>query len=332
MSLSALRNYVRQISPDDDDEDEQYPSPTMEPRKGGALAALRDLTAGTAIDSDDDRADEPGTFRGTLNSLKRGAAKAGQSVDAATLGLAAANAADADKEPERVAFERREDAPPVRSHFDRYGDDGDRVYTISLQKWQMREAQREERLINNARFAEGIRTQSEPALASAIGRREEEIAALPQTRGKREFDEAEGLGGALKAVARHPIDSVAGIVAESLPASAPSLALGALGSAAGPGGTMLGAGAGSFMAEYGNKIQEELQAAGVDFQKPETIAKILNDPEQMEAIRTKAVKRGIPVALFDAVSAGIAGRLMRAPGKTLAKKISHTAAEVGIQG
>lgn len=331
MSLAALLKATAAWD-EDEERDAQHASSLRRSAAapGGTLAAILEATAGDEGTEDDTAA--PGTVTGTLNSARRGVRQAGQSIDAATIGQGVEMAHDADQEPARVAQERAEDPEPKREPFDRYGDDGDRVYTISLRKWQQRNADRDERLRNNARFAEGMRRDSIPQLAGAIGRRQQEIEALPQTEGKQQFDEAQGFVPKLQAAARHPIDSVAGLVAESLPASSPSLAMGALGSAAGPVGTAFGAGGGSLMMEYGSKVLEELQAAGVDLQKPETIAALAEDPERMAAIREKSIKRGIPVAVFDAISSGIAGRLLRTPGKTMLAKLGNAAAEMGIQG
>jgi hypothetical protein len=171
-----------------------------------------------------------------------------------------------------------------------------------------------------------------PQKIARVGQLDKEIASIPQSRGKEEFDRAQGARETLRAVARHPIESISGIAAESLPASAPSLALGAVGSLAGAPGTAAGAGIGSFAAEYGSKMLDELRAEGVDFDKPETVEAVFKNPQKMARIRDKAVARGVPVALFDALSAGVAGKLVTAPGKTAAQRVGHVATELAIQG
>lgn len=204
-------------------------------------------------------------------------------------------------------------------------------YHAAMQKWLAREAQRDERVQNAARFVQQQRPY-QGALLGAIARRGEESEAIPQATGKREFDEAQGLMGALGALARHPFDVPAGVAAESLPASMPALALGAVGSIAGPGGTAAGAGLGSFVMEYGGAMLDALQSEGYDLRRPDTLAPLLADAEKLGALREKAVRRGIPVALFDAVSAGIAGRVLRTPARSLLGKAGQGAAEIGIQG
>jgi hypothetical protein len=279
-------------------------------------------------------AEPPGTLSGTWNSVKRGALAAGQSVDAVSLAMAANLSASAKEEPERVTRETAEDPKPSRDQIAKvWGEaEADRVYTLALKKWLERAAGREERLQNNRRFSEAVDSRIVPGLVASIARNQGKIDALPQTVGKEAFDRADGLGESLAAVAKHPVDSIAGIAAESIPASAPSLGLGIVGSAAGPLGTAAGAGAGSFATEYASTILQELQQAGADFQKPETVAALLQDPKRLAAFQSKAVRRGVPVAVFDALSAGLAGRLLRAPAKGAVHKLAHGAAEVGIQG
>jgi hypothetical protein len=279
-------------------------------------------------------AEPPGTLSGTWNSVKRGALAAGQSVDAVSLAMAANLSESAKQEPERVTRETAEDPKPSRDQIAKvWGEDkADRVYTIALKKWLERAAGREERLQNNRRFSEAVDSRTVPGLVASIARNQGKIDALPQTVGKEAFDRADGLGESLAAVAKHPVDSIAGIAAESIPASTPSLALGIVGSAAGPLGTAAGAGSGSFATEYASTILQELQQAGADFQKPETVAALLQDPKRLAEFQSKAVRRGVPVAVFDALSAGLAGRLLRAPAKGAVHKLAHGAAEVGIQG
>jgi hypothetical protein len=201
-----------------------------------------------------------------------------------------------------------------------------------VQKWQTREGEREERLKNNARFAEEIRRGKIPALVSAVGRRQAEIEAIPQSAPMQEWNRAETTGDALSVLARHPVDVLANLAASGLTSGAASVGLGAVGSAAGPAGTMTGAGLGSFATEYGGKIIEEIRAAGGDFVQPETVMAVLGDPAKLANIREKAAARGVPVAVLDAISAGIAGKLVTSPAKSLLGKVGQGAAEMGVQG
>jgi hypothetical protein len=231
--------------------------------------------------------DAPGAMRGAANSFRRGAIQAEQAIDAAGFTVATAFANDAAREPEKVAYERRHDRAPNRANFARWGKGADHAYGVSLQKWQAREDAREERLRNNARFVEVMRGRIAPNMLGKIARDQKRIEAIPQSAGKEAFDQAEGLGDSLRAVVTSPVQTVSGIVAESVPASIPSLAGGALGSFAGPGGTAIGAGLPSLLAEYGSTVVQELQAQGVDVEKPETVEALLKDPERLAAARAK---------------------------------------------
>jgi hypothetical protein len=275
-------------------------------------------------------ADAPGFFEGTFNSAARGYHSAVQGADAAQTLYASWRMAGADEA--RVIEERRKRVPvPKREDFEKYGKHTDEGYRRAAENYNavMARYDREARAETNRR--KGVEA-ALPGVIADVAIRQAKIAALSQTAGKQAFDEAEGLGAALGAVARHPLDSIAGLVAESATASAPSLALGAAGSVAGPAGTAAGAGAGSFAMEAASTILQELQETpGVDFQRPETVMAVLNDPGKCDALMAKAWRRGVPVVAFDAISAGIAGWLLRQPATGLMRKAAHGAAEMGIQ-
>lgn len=190
----------------------------------------------------------------------------------------------------------------------------------------------------------------------------EELAAIERGKQARlvspayaAYQQAEGWD-AVRAFTENPVEVTSNIIAEGLAGSLPTLGagLGAGGAGAGtaalagtivPGignvigaaggftvGMVAGTGAGSFATEYGSKILEELQTAGMDLADPESITTFFADPERLEAAKAKAVKRGVPVAAFDALSAGVAGRMgriLRTAGKAPLKTV---AAEVAAQG
>jgi hypothetical protein len=178
--------------------------------------------------------------------------------------------------------------------------------------------------------------------ASQIARIEYNKAARRVAPGYAAYQQAEGWD-AVKAFAKNPFEVSANIITEGLAGSWPALASGlatgattaAVAGAAGsvvPGaGNVIGAGggftagmvggtaAGSFATEYGSKILEELQTAGMNPKNPESIAKFFSNETLMAEAKDAAFKRGVPVAAFDALSAGIAGRVgsvFRAAAKT----------------
>lgn len=149
--------------------------------------------------------------------------------------------------------------------------------------------------------------------------------------GHQAISEAEGFGDAAWAILTHP-GAVKETVIESMGISAPSL-VGAAGlSVLGPGGTAAGAGLGSFAVEYGATIQDVIAENGVNASDPLAIHAALNDPDIMAAAREKALARGVPIAMFDALTAGFAGKLLAGAKNTTGSAASRTAGELGIQG
>jgi hypothetical protein len=178
--------------------------------------------------------------------------------------------------------------------------------------------------------------------ASQIARIEYNKAARRVAPGYAAYQQAEGWD-AVKAFAKNPFEVTANIITEGLAGSWPALAgglatggatalaVGAAGSVVPGVGNVIGAGggftagmvggtaAGSFATEYGSKILEELQTAGMNPKNPESIAKFFSNETLMAKAKDAAFKRGVPVAAFDALSAGIAGRvgsIFRAAAKT----------------
>jgi hypothetical protein len=178
--------------------------------------------------------------------------------------------------------------------------------------------------------------------ASQIARIEYNKAARRVAPGYAAYQQAEGWDAA-KAFAKNPFEVTANIITEGLAGSWPALAgglatggatalaVGAAGSVVPGVGNVIGAGggftagmvggtaAGSFATEYGSKILEELQTAGMNPKNPESIAKFFSNETLMAEAKDAAFKRGVPVAAFDALSAGIAGRVgsvFRAAAKT----------------
>lgn len=116
--------------------------------------------------------------------------------------------------------------------------------------------------------------------------------------------------------------ATAALVAESaIPSMANLPYTVAGGLAAGPVGAATAAGATSFASEYANALSETLDKRGVDKSDALALRNAIEDPEVMAEARDRGVKRGIPVAAFDALSAGFAGRFLRT--------VERAAAEAG---
>jgi hypothetical protein len=189
-----------------------------------------------------------------------------------------------------------------------------------------------------------------PEEAEEISRLEYQKEARKVAPAYQEYLDAGGMD-AVKAFAKNPLEISTNIIAEGLAGSLYSLGAGLVagGTAAGAaavtgvgaplapaaflGGQIGGTFAGSLAAEYGSKVLEELQNAGMDIKDPESIQKFFSDEKLVEQARTQGLKRGVPVAIFDGFSAGIAGRLARAPiAQALKKTPTRLAAtEAGVQ-
>lgn len=149
------------------------------------------------------------------------------------------------------------------------------------------------------------------------------------------YEQAMGNGaGAFMRQATSDATFIPQLLANSLASYLPGLANTAAGALAlGPIGEAVGAGASSLQLEVGSKIVEALGAAGVDLSNPEAVRDAFADDELMQAARADAWKKGIPVALFDAATAGVAGRFAKAATKAGAgtlRRVGATALDAGI--
>jgi len=93
-------------------------------------------------------------------------------------------------------------------------------------------------------------------------------------------------------------------------------------------GTLSGAFAGlaggsSYAIEYANSMMSALQEAGVDTSSQEALENAFANPEVMSEARTYANKRGVPIALFDAVSGGTGGKIASSVVKNARKSLGE---------
>jgi len=176
--------------------------------------------------------------------------------------------------------------------------------------------------------------------ARSIAGREESIRSRPSSVAWEDWQSAKGID-AVKVFLRDPVEIVSNIVASgfagSLPSMAGGFAAGAAGSVLGPvggvAGAVAGTGAGSLAVEYGSKYLEVLREAGADLADPESILRVVSDPKVKERAAELGLRRGIPVAAFDAISAGLAGKFIKgARTATAAQNIRRGAAEALTQG
>ena len=129
-----------------------------------------------------------------------------------------------------------------------------------------------------------------------------------------------------KTIAGEP-RAVASTISESLGMVGPSMvAAGATGGALMP--LMVGLGSGSV--EYGSTLQDTMAESGVDLDDATEIRRALEDPKLMARAKERAAKRGIAVGAFDALTAGLAGRLL-AGSRGAASAAGRVGGEIGVQ-
>lgn len=191
-----------------------------------------------------------------------------------------------------------------------------------------------ERQRAEAAAAHGISYDPSIELAVRLAQQQREVERYPVpddiARGMQEISSAQTMGDAFAAIRTNP-RAVLETTLQSLGASTPALVGAAGGSVFGPGGTAAGAGLGSFAVEYSNTLQDVMDEKGVNATDAFSIRAALNSPELMAAVRDKAVKRGIPVAIFDALTAGLAGKLLAGAKPTVASVGGRAAGELGLQ-
>jgi len=97
-------------------------------------------------------------------------------------------------------------------------------------------------------------------------------------------------------------------------------------------GLLAGQSAAGYNLSTSQDILNSLSENGVDISNKESLIKAFSDENKMSKIRTTAAKYGVPILLFDAATAGLAGKLgAGAIGKSLSKKILAGLGEAGIQ-
>lgn len=145
------------------------------------------------------------------------------------------------------------------------------------------------------------------------------------------FQKAKGWGEAIKEVF-NDWETLPSLIAGGFTGSYPSIAGGAAGAAlANPITAAAGVGLGSLATEAGNEFLQVFREEGVNLKDAGAIRKAFADPELVGKAKTKALQRGIPVAAFDAASAGLAGKLLGPAIKKGSGILRATAGEAGVQ-
>lgn len=148
----------------------------------------------------------------------------------------------------------------------------------------------------------------------------------------KDMGNAKTWGEAGAAFMRDPVGAILSVTLQSLPQILPGMAAGALGGAAvGVAAT----GASSFMSEATSGLAEYLQKQGVNAQNPTAVAKFFSDKDALRDGLDYALKGAVPVAALDALSMGMASKMMvpRAllPGRA-AREVANIPVQVAAQG
>lgn len=143
--------------------------------------------------------------------------------------------------------------------------------------------------------------------------------------GLQEIAAADTFGEAVKATVTNP-RAVGMTTAQSLGMFAPVMAAGAASGPAAP--AVIGAGSGAI--EYEMAMRETLEEHGVDLTDASQIRRALEQPRLMARARDRALKRGVAIGAFDALTAGVAGRLV-AGSRGVISAATRTGGETGVQ-
>jgi len=166
----------------------------------------------------------------------------------------------------------------------------------------------------------------------------------PETAAVLQKTQDQGFWDATKTFLKNP-KALAELAVESLGVQLPSLGLGtagrvagtaagALTGAAGGGpiggfaGAAVGMGAGSYVTEYTQTILGELRNSQIDLADPTAVTSALQDASLMKRARERGAQRGLPIAVFDAFSGGIAGKLFKPVSEAAQKVVGKTAGKV----
>jgi predicted RNA methylase len=171
-----------------------------------------------------------------------------------------------------------------------------------------------------------------PKLLGQISQRQKDIEQIRVSPVMEQWGQAKSGKEAASVFIKDPIEVTSNILVQGFAGSTPALAGGAIGSIGGRAGSALGAGLGSYAVESSTKIMGLMQEAGIDIKDPEQVVRAFQDKETMAKWRNLAMRRGIPVATFDALTAGLAGKFLEpAIGKGFKPVVKGTVKEIGIQ-
>lgn len=204
---------------------------------------------------------------------------------------------------------------------------------------------------NLAKQAEIVNPFSEspnPAQIQELASIQQENQNLPPSESYAKFNNSQSFGEALDNFSKDPARIILELTTESLSSLAQygltrvgaGAATGAAMGSVVPGiGTAAGAGSGAIVGladtslglEYSSAFMDSLKEAGVDVNNPSSLEKAFQDDAIISEARAHGLKKGIPIALFDLISGGVAGKIVTNPAKSILGKVAQGASEFGVQ-
>lgn len=169
-------------------------------------------------------------------------------------------------------------------------------------------------------------------LLENVARDERKLRALPDSKAMQDWNRADGAWDAARAFAKNPFEITANIATSGAVSSIKPMAQSVAGSLmAGAPGAAAGAAQGGFELEYAARFLKAFGDAGIDVADPQQLIAAFNDREMITAAKQAALKRGLTIAGFEALSGGLAGRLsiIKAPIKRTAAEL---ATETALEG
>ena len=149
-------------------------------------------------------------------------------------------------------------------------------------------------------------------------------------RGLIDISEAKTFGEAFSAIVANP-KAVKEVIFESMGIGAPGIAVTAASVPMGPLAVATAAGTTSFFTEYAATIDEVMSSKNANMTDPNEVYKILTDEKVMAEAKDKALKRGVPIAFFDALTAGMAGKLLKGARPTVTSVGTRVVGEGAVQ-
>lgn len=150
-------------------------------------------------------------------------------------------------------------------------------------------------------------------------------------RAQEEYGNAKTFGESFSVMKRNP-GLIMDTVLQSAAIGAPTLAMAGAASLVPGFWPMAGTVAlGSFMTEYGSSISDYMNDQKIDTNDPIAVAHAYSDPAFMDGARAFATERGLPVAVFDGLTAGFGGKLLKGITKvSKPQAAARVAGELGI--